>query len=145
VHEYILLPLISSNLPLSSTIQSSDVNVGDQPGDVNAVDQLRDVNVGDQPRDVNVGNQPGDVNAGDIQGNVDEISRNDDVCHGNEIRIDSSTNAINATRSSINTASNIIVAELSAAKQKLMLLDTAAERRLLLLSQVKTVNEKCYC
>nr|GEV62421.1 retrotransposon protein, putative, unclassified [Tanacetum cinerariifolium] len=33
--------------------------------------------------------------------------------------------------------------ELSAAKHKLMLLDTAAERRLLLLSQVKTVNEKC--
>nr|GEX49915.1 hypothetical protein [Tanacetum cinerariifolium] len=31
----------------------------------------------------------------------------------------------------------------SAAKHKLMLLDTAAERRLLLLSQVKTVNEKC--
>nr|GEV49866.1 hypothetical protein [Tanacetum cinerariifolium] len=37
------------------------------------------------------------------------------------------------------------VGELSAAKHKLMLLDTAAERRLLLLSQVKTVNEKCYC
>nr|GEX05038.1 hypothetical protein [Tanacetum cinerariifolium] len=35
--------------------------------------------------------------------------------------------------------------ELSAAKQKLMMLDTAAERRLLLLSQVKTVNEKCCC
>nr|GEU81999.1 hypothetical protein [Tanacetum cinerariifolium] len=34
------------------------------------------------------------------------------------------------------------VEELSAAKHKLMLLDTAAERRLLLLSQVKTVNEK---
>nr|GEX77961.1 hypothetical protein [Tanacetum cinerariifolium] len=33
--------------------------------------------------------------------------------------------------------------QLSAAKHKLMLLDTAAERRLLLLSQVKTVNEKC--
>nr|GEY73136.1 retrotransposon protein, putative, Ty1-copia subclass [Tanacetum cinerariifolium] len=52
VHEYILLPFISSNPPLSSTIQSSDVNAGDQPGD---------------------------VNAGDIQGDVDEISRNDDV------------------------------------------------------------------
>nr|GEW72589.1 reverse transcriptase domain-containing protein [Tanacetum cinerariifolium] len=33
--------------------------------------------------------------------------------------------------------------ELSAAKQKLMLLDNAAERRLMLLSQVKTVNVKC--
>nr|GEV36506.1 hypothetical protein [Tanacetum cinerariifolium] len=35
--------------------------------------------------------------------------------------------------------------QLSAAKQKLMLLDTAAERRLMLLTQVKTVNEKCCC
>nr|GEU72594.1 putative ribonuclease H-like domain-containing protein [Tanacetum cinerariifolium] len=35
--------------------------------------------------------------------------------------------------------------ELSAAKHKLMLLDTAAKRRLLLLSQDQTVNEKCYC
>nr|GEW90258.1 hypothetical protein [Tanacetum cinerariifolium] len=35
--------------------------------------------------------------------------------------------------------------ELSAAKHKLMLLDTAAERRLMLLSQVKTINEKCCC
>nr|GEV54825.1 hypothetical protein [Tanacetum cinerariifolium] len=33
--------------------------------------------------------------------------------------------------------------ELSAAKQKLMLLDIAAERRLMQLSQVKTVNGKC--
>nr|GEV94705.1 uncharacterized mitochondrial protein AtMg00810-like [Tanacetum cinerariifolium] len=33
----------------------------------------------------------------------------------------------------------------SVAKHKLMLLDTAAERRLLLQSQVKTVNEKCCC
>nr|GEY27039.1 ribonuclease H-like domain-containing protein [Tanacetum cinerariifolium] len=63
VHEYILLPFISSNLPLSSTIPSSNVNAGDQPGD---------------------------VNIDDIQGDVDEISRNDDVCQGNEIRIDSS-------------------------------------------------------
>nr|GFD58990.1 hypothetical protein [Tanacetum cinerariifolium] len=63
-HEYILLPFISPNLPLSLTIQSSDVNAGDQPGD---------------------------VNAGDIQGDVERISRNDDVCQGNEIRIDSST------------------------------------------------------
>nr|GEW19821.1 putative ribonuclease H-like domain-containing protein [Tanacetum cinerariifolium] len=91
-HEYILLQFISSNPPLFLTIQSSDVNVGDQPGDVNA------------------GNQPGDVNVGDIQGNVDEISRNDDVCQGNEIRIDSSTNAVNAASTSINTASNIIAA-----------------------------------
>nr|GEY15458.1 retrovirus-related Pol polyprotein from transposon TNT 1-94 [Tanacetum cinerariifolium] len=52
VHEYILLPFISSNPPFSSTIQSSYVNVGDKLGD---------------------------VNAGDIQGDVDEISRNDDV------------------------------------------------------------------
>nr|GFB41941.1 hypothetical protein [Tanacetum cinerariifolium] len=57
VHEYILLPFIYSNPPLSLTIQSSDVNVGDQP---------RDVNVGDQPGDVNAGDQPGDINAGDI-------------------------------------------------------------------------------
>nr|GEY10660.1 hypothetical protein [Tanacetum cinerariifolium] len=35
--------------------------------------------------------------------------------------------------------------ELSASKHKLMLLDTTAERKLLLLSQVKTVNEKCCC
>nr|GFD56241.1 hypothetical protein [Tanacetum cinerariifolium] len=36
VHEYILLPFISSTPPLSLTIQSSDVNAGDQPGNVNA-------------------------------------------------------------------------------------------------------------
>nr|GFB95988.1 copia protein [Tanacetum cinerariifolium] len=59
-------------------------------------------------RDANVGDQPRDVNAGDIQGDVEEISRNNDVCQGNEIRIDSSTNAINAASTSINTASNII-------------------------------------
>nr|GEU90792.1 hypothetical protein [Tanacetum cinerariifolium] len=35
--------------------------------------------------------------------------------------------------------------ELSAVKHKLILLDTAAERRLMLLSHVKTVNEKCCC
>nr|GEZ68119.1 hypothetical protein [Tanacetum cinerariifolium] len=35
--------------------------------------------------------------------------------------------------------------ELSAVKQKLMLLDNAAERRLMLLSQDKTVNDKCCC
>nr|GEU58212.1 hypothetical protein [Tanacetum cinerariifolium] len=32
-----------------------------------------------------------------------------------------------------------------AAKQKLMLLDSAAKGRLMLLSQFKTVNDKCYC
>nr|GEY49294.1 hypothetical protein [Tanacetum cinerariifolium] len=58
--------------------------------------------------DVNAGDQPGDVNAGDIQGVVNVISRNDDVCQGNEIRIDSSTHAVNAASRSINTASNII-------------------------------------
>nr|GEV80953.1 putative ribonuclease H-like domain-containing protein [Tanacetum cinerariifolium] len=78
VHEYILLPFISSNPPLSLPIQSSDVNAGDQP------------------RDVNVGDQPGDVNVGDIQGDVDELLRNDYVCQGNEIRIDSSNHAVNA-------------------------------------------------
>nr|GEU44639.1 hypothetical protein [Tanacetum cinerariifolium] len=35
--------------------------------------------------------------------------------------------------------------ELSATKHKLMLLDTTAKRRLLLLSQDKIVNEKCCC
>nr|GFB59673.1 hypothetical protein [Tanacetum cinerariifolium] len=84
VHEYILLLFISFNPPLFSTIQSSYVNAGDQPGD---------------------------VNAGDIQGDVDEISRNDDVCQGNKIRIDSSTHTINAASTSINTASNIIAAD----------------------------------
>nr|GEX12689.1 hypothetical protein [Tanacetum cinerariifolium] len=69
IHEYILLPFIYSNPPLFSTIQSLNVNAGDQPGD---------------------------VNAGDIQGDVDEISRNDDVCQGNEIRIDSNTHPVNA-------------------------------------------------
>nr|GEW40879.1 hypothetical protein [Tanacetum cinerariifolium] len=78
-----------------------DVNVGDQPGNVNA---------GDQPGNVNAGDQPGDVNAGNIQGNIDEISRNDDVCQRNEIRIDSNTNVVNAASTSINTSSNIIVA-----------------------------------
>nr|GEV67298.1 hypothetical protein [Tanacetum cinerariifolium] len=83
VHKYILLPFISSNPPLSLTIQSSDVNAGDQLGD---------------------------VNARDIQGDVNEISRNDNVCQENETRIDSSTYAINAASTSINTASNIIAA-----------------------------------
>nr|GEU91879.1 reverse transcriptase domain-containing protein [Tanacetum cinerariifolium] len=76
---------------------NSDINASDQPGDVNA---------GDQPGDVNAGDQPGDVNAGDIQGDVEEILRNDHVCQGNEIRIDSCTNAAST---SINTASNISV------------------------------------
>nr|GEY74562.1 hypothetical protein [Tanacetum cinerariifolium] len=57
---------------------------------------------------VNAGDKPGDVNAGDIQGDLDEISRNNDVCQGNEIRIDSSTHAVNAASLSINAASNII-------------------------------------
>nr|GEV82723.1 reverse transcriptase domain-containing protein [Tanacetum cinerariifolium] len=83
VHEYILLPFISSNPPLSSTIQSSDVNAGDQPRD---------------------------VNAGDIQGDVDEILRNDDVCQRNEIKSDISTHDVNAASTSINTASKIIAA-----------------------------------
>nr|GEY37961.1 retrovirus-related Pol polyprotein from transposon TNT 1-94 [Tanacetum cinerariifolium] len=74
VHEYILLPFIPSNPPLSLTIQSSDVNAGDIPGD---------------------------VNGGDIQGDVGEISRNDDVCQGKEIRIDSSTQAVNAANPSL--------------------------------------------
>nr|GFC60917.1 hypothetical protein [Tanacetum cinerariifolium] len=34
---------------------------------------------------------------------------------------------------------------LSAAKQKMMLLDSATDSRLMLLSQVKTVNDKCCC
>nr|GEU42987.1 hypothetical protein [Tanacetum cinerariifolium] len=63
-----------------------------------------------KPGDVNAGDQPGDVNASDIQGDVDEILRNDDVCQGNKIRIDSSTYAVNAASTSINTANNIIVA-----------------------------------
>nr|GEY74913.1 retrovirus-related Pol polyprotein from transposon TNT 1-94 [Tanacetum cinerariifolium] len=132
VREYILLPLNTSNPSLSSTIQSSDVNVDDQPRDVNAGDQLRDVNVGDiqgdvkemsrnddssdvnvddQPRDVNAGDQLRDVNVGDIQGDVKEMSRNDDVYQGNEIRIDNITNAVNVASIIINTASNIIAAE----------------------------------
>nr|GEV11365.1 retrovirus-related Pol polyprotein from transposon TNT 1-94 [Tanacetum cinerariifolium] len=41
-------------------------------------------------------------------GDVEEISINDDVCQGNEIRIDSSTHAVNAASTSIYTASNII-------------------------------------
>nr|GEW24464.1 uncharacterized mitochondrial protein AtMg00810-like [Tanacetum cinerariifolium] len=61
---------------------------------------------------VSVGNQSnvdaGDVNAGDIQGDVDEISRNVDVCQGNEFRIDSSTQAVNAANPSINSTSTII-------------------------------------
>nr|GEZ21963.1 uncharacterized mitochondrial protein AtMg00810-like [Tanacetum cinerariifolium] len=64
---------------------------------------------------VSTGNQSngdvGYVNACDIQGDVDEISSNDDVCQGNEIRIDSITHAINVACPSINTASNIIVAK----------------------------------
>nr|GEW77840.1 ribonuclease H-like domain-containing protein [Tanacetum cinerariifolium] len=47
-----------------------------------------------QSSDVNAGHELGDLNAGDI--------------HGNEIRIDRSTHAVNAASPSINTASNII-------------------------------------
>nr|GEY90686.1 hypothetical protein [Tanacetum cinerariifolium] len=47
VHEYILLPFIPSNPPVSLTIQSSDVNVGDKPGDVNAGDKPGDLNIDD--------------------------------------------------------------------------------------------------
>nr|GFB56185.1 retrovirus-related Pol polyprotein from transposon TNT 1-94 [Tanacetum cinerariifolium] len=63
--------------------------------------------VGYSSSDVNTGDIPGDVNACDIQGDVDEILRIDDVCQGNEIRIDSSTQAVNAANPSINTASTI--------------------------------------
>nr|GFD18438.1 hypothetical protein [Tanacetum cinerariifolium] len=38
---------------------------------------------------------------------------------------------------------NVAGEELSAAKQKLMLLESTTEGRLMLLSQVKTVNDKC--
>nr|GEX25833.1 hypothetical protein [Tanacetum cinerariifolium] len=58
--------------------------------------------------DVNAGDQPGDVNPDDIQGDVEEISRNDDVCQGNKIRIDNSTHVVNCSSTIINTASNII-------------------------------------
>nr|GEV34007.1 retrovirus-related Pol polyprotein from transposon TNT 1-94 [Tanacetum cinerariifolium] len=61
-----------------------------------------------QSLDVNVDDIPGDVNTGDIKLVVDKISRNDDVCQGNEIRIERSTQAVNAASSNINTASNII-------------------------------------
>nr|GEW32862.1 retrovirus-related Pol polyprotein from transposon TNT 1-94 [Tanacetum cinerariifolium] len=61
----------------------------------------------------NQSNGVADVNAGDIQGDVEEISRNDDVCQGNEIRIDSSTHTVNAASISINTAGNIIVGSLN--------------------------------
>nr|GEX44832.1 copia protein [Tanacetum cinerariifolium] len=63
---------------------------------------------------VSVGNQSngdaGDVNAGYIQGDVDELSRNDDACQRNEIRIDSSTHVVNAASISTNTTDNIIAA-----------------------------------
>nr|GEX58617.1 hypothetical protein [Tanacetum cinerariifolium] len=90
------------------TILNTLDHLGKFDRDVNAGDQPRDVNAGDQPRDVNAGDQPGDVNAGEIQGDVDEISTNNDVCQGNDIRIYSSTHAVNAASASINTASNII-------------------------------------
>nr|GEZ42219.1 hypothetical protein [Tanacetum cinerariifolium] len=40
---------------------------------------------------------------------------------------------------------NVAGEKLSDAKHKFVLLDTAAERRLMLLSQDKTVNENCCC
>nr|GEV48432.1 hypothetical protein [Tanacetum cinerariifolium] len=48
----------------------------------------------------------GYVNTGDIQGDVNEISRNDDVCQGNAFKIDSSTQAVNAASSSIVGSNN---------------------------------------
>nr|GEV98869.1 retrovirus-related Pol polyprotein from transposon TNT 1-94 [Tanacetum cinerariifolium] len=53
--------------------------------------------------DINAGDQPRDVNVGEIQGDVEEISRNDDVCQENEIRINNSTHAVNTASISINT------------------------------------------
>nr|GEX89284.1 hypothetical protein [Tanacetum cinerariifolium] len=51
---------------------------------------------------------------------------------------------LNAVRLQVEEQSEMSLELISAAKHKLMLLDTAAERRLLLMSQVKIVNEKCY-
>nr|GEY95023.1 integrase, catalytic region, zinc finger, CCHC-type, peptidase aspartic, catalytic [Tanacetum cinerariifolium] len=58
------------------------------------------------------------------------------VCFGVDVSMD-----IEEKHSVFNVASE----KLSAAKQKLMLLDSAAEGRLILPSQVKTVNNKCCC
>nr|GEY68382.1 putative ribonuclease H-like domain-containing protein [Tanacetum cinerariifolium] len=79
--------------PLTKSMNYEPVTTGNQSnGDA-------DVNAGDIPRDLNLG---------DIQGDTDEISRNDDVCQGNKIRIHSSTQAVNAANPSINTASTVI-------------------------------------
>nr|GEW29984.1 reverse transcriptase domain-containing protein [Tanacetum cinerariifolium] len=50
---------------------------------------------------------------------------------------------LNAVRSRVEEESEMSLELLSAAKQKLMLLDSAAEGRLMLLSQVKTVKDNC--
>nr|GEW37736.1 hypothetical protein [Tanacetum cinerariifolium] len=52
---------------------------------------------------------------------------------------------LNAVRLRVEEQSEMSLELLSATKQKLMLLDSAAKRRLMLLSQVKTVNDKCCC
>nr|GEY03130.1 hypothetical protein [Tanacetum cinerariifolium] len=52
---------------------------------------------------------------------------------------------LNTVRLRVEEQSEMSLELLSAAKQKLMLLDSAAERRLMLLSQDKTVNDKCCC
>nr|GEU91908.1 putative ribonuclease H-like domain-containing protein [Tanacetum cinerariifolium] len=52
---------------------------------------------------------------------------------------------LNAVRLRVEEQSEMSLELLSAAKQKLMLLDSAAERRLMLLSHDKTVNDKCCC
>nr|GEY62413.1 hypothetical protein [Tanacetum cinerariifolium] len=52
---------------------------------------------------------------------------------------------LNAVRLRVEEQSEMYLELLSAVKQKLMMLDNAAERRLMLLSQVKTVNDKRYC
>nr|GEW44912.1 Gag-Pol polyprotein [Tanacetum cinerariifolium] len=52
---------------------------------------------------------------------------------------------LNAVRLRVEEESEMSLDLLSAAKQKLMLLDNAAEGRLMMLSQVKTVNDKCCC
>nr|GEX07803.1 hypothetical protein [Tanacetum cinerariifolium] len=50
---------------------------------------------------------------------------------------------LNTVRLRVEEESEMSLELLSAAKQKMMLLDSAAERSLMLLSQVKTVNDKC--
>nr|GEZ61644.1 hypothetical protein [Tanacetum cinerariifolium] len=52
---------------------------------------------------------------------------------------------LNAVRLRVEEQSEMSLELLSAPKQKLMLLDTTTERRLMLLSQDKTVNDNCCC